>query len=70
MYNAIRDLRIKLDIKGGKAFSDEVTGIKLSRRELLSLEKLYESMLINTHDKFFPDSSPMHSSNSKGNRMS
>ena len=61
MYNAIRDLRIKLDIKGGKAFSDEVIGIKLSRRELLSLEKLYESMLINTHDKFFPDSSPMHS---------
>lgn len=61
MYNAIRDLRIKLDIKGGKVFSDEVTGIKLSRRELLSLEKLYESMLINTHDKFFPDSSPMHS---------
>ncbi|MBQ3124984.1 MAG: hypothetical protein IJC09_06160 [Clostridia bacterium] len=46
MYNAIRDLRIKMYAKDGKVFKDKATGFEIEYSELLQMEKTLENALM------------------------
>lgn len=60
MYNNIRDLRAKMKAKGGKVFTDKVTGLSVSYADLRKAERYLENALIEVSSTGYNEGSNMY----------
>lgn len=60
MYNNIRDLRAKMKAKGGKVFTDEVTGVSISYDDLRQAERYLENALLEVSSAGYNEGSNMY----------
>ena len=61
VYNGLRTLEAKMKAKGGRVFTDENTGLRVTYDELNTMRKRFESALLEARETGYNDNSVMYS---------